>query len=78
VRTTNRPCRPNPNVDDSLRAMSIGLLTLVGAATVYELLQGVKDWARSAFDDGTLNLTTGSTDAVAVNAITRALKDAAI
>ena len=40
-----------------------------------ELGQGVKDWSRSAFEatpilhDGTLYLTTSSTDVVAVNAV---------
>ena len=41
-----------------------------------ELGQGVKDWSRSAFEatpilyDGTLYLTTSSTDVVPVNAVT--------
>ncbi len=45
-----------------------------------ELGQGVKDWSRSAFEatpilhDGTLYLTTSSTDVVAVNAITGKLR----
>jgi quinoprotein glucose dehydrogenase len=45
-----------------------------------ELGQGVKDWSRSAFEatpilyDGTLYLTTSSTDVVAVNAVTGRLR----
>ena len=45
-----------------------------------ELGQGVKDWSRSAFEatpilyDGTLYLTTSSTDVVAVNAVTGKLR----
>jgi len=45
-----------------------------------ELGQGVKDWSRSAFEatpilhDGTLYLTTSSTDVVAVNAVTGQLR----
>jgi quinoprotein glucose dehydrogenase len=45
-----------------------------------ELGQGVKDWNRSAFEatpilyDGTLYLTTSSTDVIAVNAVTGTLR----
>jgi quinoprotein glucose dehydrogenase len=45
-----------------------------------ELGQGVKDWSRSAFEatpilyDGTLYLTTSSTDVLAVNAVTGKLR----
>ena len=51
----------------------------LGGATG-ELGQGVKDWSRSAFEatpilhDGTLYLTTSSTDVVAVNAVTGQLR----
>ena len=55
---------------------NVGRLKVVWTFRTGELGQGVKDWSRSAFEatpilyDGTLYLTTSSTDVVAVNAVT--------
>jgi quinoprotein glucose dehydrogenase len=57
-----------------------GDLRLAWTFRTGELGQGVKDWSRSAFEatpifyDGTLYLTTSSTDVVAVNAVTGTLR----
>ena len=53
---------------------NVGKLQLAWTFRTGELGQGVKDWDRSAFEatpilyEGTLYLTTSSTDVVAVNA----------
>jgi quinoprotein glucose dehydrogenase len=54
---------------------NVGALRVAWTFRTGELGQGVKDWSRSAFEvtpilyDGTLYLTTSSTDVVAVNAV---------
>ena len=54
---------------------NVGELRVAWTFRTGELGQGVKDWSRSAFEvtpilyDGTLYLTTSSTDVVAVNAV---------
>jgi quinoprotein glucose dehydrogenase len=59
---------------------NVGDLRVAWIFRTGELGQGVKDWKRSAFEatpilyDGTLYLTTGSTDVVAVNAVTGTLR----
>lgn len=59
---------------------NVGELRVAWMFQTGELGQGVKDWERSAFEatpilyDGTLYLTTSSTDVVAVNAVTGALR----
>ena len=59
---------------------NVGSLQIAWTFRTGELGQGVKDWSRSAFEatpilyDGTLYLTTSSTDVVAVNAVTGKLR----
>ena len=59
---------------------NVGELRVAWTFRTGELGQGVKDWQRSAFEatpilyDGTLYLTTSSTDVVAVNAATGSLR----
>jgi quinoprotein glucose dehydrogenase len=59
---------------------NVGQLRVAWIFRTGELGQGVKDWRRSAFEatpilyDGTLYLTTSSTDVVAVNAIDGTLR----
>ena len=59
---------------------NVGQLRVAWTFRTGELGQGVKDWSRSAFEatpilyDGTLYLTTSSTDVVAVNAVTGRLR----
>ena len=59
---------------------NVGELRVAWIFRTGELGQGVKDWSRSAFEatpilyDGTLYLTTSSTDVVAVNAVTGTLR----
>jgi quinoprotein glucose dehydrogenase len=59
---------------------NVGDLRVAWTFRTGELGQGVKDWSRSAFEatpilyDGTLYLTTSSTDVVAVNAVTGGLR----
>jgi quinoprotein glucose dehydrogenase len=59
---------------------NVGELRVAWMFRTGELGQGVKDWERSAFEatpilyDGTLYLTTSSTDVIAVNAVTGALR----
>jgi len=59
---------------------NVGELRVAWTFRTGELGQGVKDWSRSAFEatpilyDGTLYLTTSSTDVVAVNAVTGRLR----
>jgi quinoprotein glucose dehydrogenase len=59
---------------------NVGELRMAWTFRTGELGQGVKDWSRSAFEatpilyDGTLYLTTSSTDVVAVNAVTGRLR----
>jgi len=59
---------------------NVGQLRIAWIFRTGELGQGVKDWSRSAFEatpilyDGTLYLTTSSTDVVAVNATTGRLR----
>jgi quinoprotein glucose dehydrogenase len=59
---------------------NVGELRVAWIFRTGELGQGVKDWRRSAFEvtpilyDGTLYLTTSSTDVVAVNAIDGSLR----
>ena len=59
---------------------NVGELRVAWVFRTGELGQGVKDWGRSAFEatpilyDGTLYLTTSSTDVVAVDAITGTLR----
>jgi quinoprotein glucose dehydrogenase len=59
---------------------NVGELRVSWTLRTGELGQGVKDWSRSAFEvtpilyDGTLYLTTSSTDVVAVNAVDGTLR----
>ena len=59
---------------------NVGELRVAWTFRTGELGQGVKDWSRSAFEvtpilyDGTLYLTTSSTDVVAVNAVDGTLR----
>jgi quinoprotein glucose dehydrogenase len=59
---------------------NVGKLQVAWTFRTGELGQGAKDWNRSAFEatpilyDGTLYLTTSSTDVVAVNAVTGKLR----
>jgi len=59
---------------------NVGELRVAWIFRTGELGQGVKDWSRSAFEatpilyDGTLYLTTSSTDVVAINAVTGTLR----
>ena len=59
---------------------NVGQLRVAWTFRSGELGQGVKDWSRSAFEatpilyDGTLYLTTSSTDVIAVNAVTGRLR----
>lgn len=59
---------------------NVGQLEVAWTFRTGELGQGVKDWSRSAFEatpilyDGTLYLTTSSTDVVALNAVTGKLR----
>jgi quinoprotein glucose dehydrogenase len=63
-----------------LTAENVGDLKVAWTFRTGELGQGVKDWKRSAFEatpilyDGTLYLTTSSTDVVAVNAASGELR----
>ena len=59
---------------------NVGELRVAWTFRTGELGQGVKDWTRSAFEatpilyDGTLYLTTSSTDVIAVNAVDGTLR----
>ncbi len=63
-----------------ITAKNVGGLTVAWTLRTGELGQGVKDWRRSAFEatpilfDGTLYLTTSSTDVIAVNAASGQLR----
>src|SRR5258708_16499501 len=63
-----------------ITAKNVGELKVAWTFRTGELGQGVKDWRRSAFEatpilyNGTLNLTTTSTDVIALNAPTDALR----
>src|SRR5258708_25922971 len=63
-----------------ITAKNVGDLNVAWTLRTGELGQGVKDWHRSAFEatpilyDGTLYLTTSSTDVIAVNAASGQLR----
>src|ERR1700734_1061605 len=63
-----------------ITAKNVGELKVAWVFRTGELGRGVKDWSRSAFEatpilyDGTLYLTTSSTDVVAVDAATGKLR----
>jgi quinoprotein glucose dehydrogenase len=63
-----------------IKPANVGQLRVAWIFRTGELGQGVKDWSRSAFEatpilyDGTLYLTTSSTDVVAVDAVTGTLR----
>src|ERR1700742_4763080 len=63
-----------------INAKNVGALKVAWTFRTGELGQGVKDWSRSAFEatpilyNGTLYLTTSSTDVVAVDAVNGALR----
>jgi len=63
-----------------ITAANVGKLEVAWIFRTGELGQGVKDWKRSAFEatpilcDGTLYLTTSSTDVVAINAVNGTLR----